>query len=215
MARKLKTYITNLGFFELALAAPSMKAALEAWGLGHNAFHQGFAKETHDTKIVAATMAKPGVVLKRPVGSKGAFVETAVLPKDWSLAADKKLPAPKAKKKAKSAAPQAKIKAKAGKADKAERAAIISFEKEKARRDREREKQAAREDARAEKEHARRQRDVSEAEAALERAQARHDDAMAALEKERDKLDRRVALEKERWDEERDTLKADLRKVRR
>jgi len=30
MARKLKTYITNLGFFELAIAAPSMKAALEA-----------------------------------------------------------------------------------------------------------------------------------------------------------------------------------------
>ena len=27
MARKLKTYVTNLGFFELALAAPSMKAA--------------------------------------------------------------------------------------------------------------------------------------------------------------------------------------------
>jgi len=58
MARKLKTYITNLGFFELALAAPSMKAALEAWGLGHNAFHQGFAKEIEDPKIVAAAMAK-------------------------------------------------------------------------------------------------------------------------------------------------------------
>lgn len=30
MARALKTYITNLGFFELAISAPSMKAALEA-----------------------------------------------------------------------------------------------------------------------------------------------------------------------------------------
>ena len=59
MARKLKTYITNLGFFELALAAPSMKAALEAWGMGHNAFHQGFARETHDPKIVAAALTKP------------------------------------------------------------------------------------------------------------------------------------------------------------
>jgi hypothetical protein len=28
MARKLEVHITNLGFFELALAAPSMKAAL-------------------------------------------------------------------------------------------------------------------------------------------------------------------------------------------
>jgi hypothetical protein len=32
MARKLKTYQTSLGFFDLAMAAPSMKAALEAWG---------------------------------------------------------------------------------------------------------------------------------------------------------------------------------------
>jgi hypothetical protein len=32
MARKLKTYQTSLGFFEQAIAAPSMKAALEAWG---------------------------------------------------------------------------------------------------------------------------------------------------------------------------------------
>jgi hypothetical protein len=32
MARKLKTYQTSLGFFDLAIAAPSMKAALEAWG---------------------------------------------------------------------------------------------------------------------------------------------------------------------------------------
>jgi colicin import membrane protein len=29
MARKLKTFVTILGFFELAIAAPSMKAALE------------------------------------------------------------------------------------------------------------------------------------------------------------------------------------------
>jgi hypothetical protein len=31
MARKLKTYQTSLGFFDLAIAAPSMKAALQAW----------------------------------------------------------------------------------------------------------------------------------------------------------------------------------------
>ena len=30
MARKLKIYLTSLGFFDLAMAAPSMKAALEA-----------------------------------------------------------------------------------------------------------------------------------------------------------------------------------------
>lgn len=30
MARKLKTFQTSLGFYDLAIAAPSMKAALEA-----------------------------------------------------------------------------------------------------------------------------------------------------------------------------------------
>ena len=65
MARKLKTYQTSLGFFDLAIAAPSMKAALEAWGADSNLFHQGAAKESNDPDIIAATMAKPGVVLKK------------------------------------------------------------------------------------------------------------------------------------------------------
>ena len=80
MARKLKTYQTSLGFFDQAIAAPSMKAALEAWGADSNLFHQGAARESDDPDVVAATMAKPGVVLKRPVGSTGPFREHAELP---------------------------------------------------------------------------------------------------------------------------------------
>ena len=76
MARKLKTYQTSLGFFDLAIAAPSMKAALEAWGADSNLFHQGAAKESHDPDVIAATMAKPGVVLRRPVGTDRAFQRT-------------------------------------------------------------------------------------------------------------------------------------------
>ena len=68
MAKKLKTYETSLGFFDLAIAAPSMKAALEAWGADSNLFHQGAAKQSEDPDVVAATMAKPGVMLKRPAG---------------------------------------------------------------------------------------------------------------------------------------------------
>src|ERR1700730_6042834 len=82
MARKLKTYQTSLGFFDLAMASPSMKAALEAWGADSNLFHQGVAKESHDPDIIAATMAKPGIVLKRPIGSDGTFGENAELPKN-------------------------------------------------------------------------------------------------------------------------------------
>jgi hypothetical protein len=44
VARKLKTYQTSLGFFDQAIAAPSMKAALEAWGADSNLFHQGAAR---------------------------------------------------------------------------------------------------------------------------------------------------------------------------
>lgn len=82
MARKLKTYQTSLGFYDLAIAAPSMKAALEAWGAGSNLFHQGVARETDDPDAVAAAMSKPSVVLKRPAGSNGRFAEHSDLPSD-------------------------------------------------------------------------------------------------------------------------------------
>src|SRR6476619_7839144 len=82
MIRKLKTFVTSLGFFDQAIAAPSMKAALEAWGADSNLFHQGAAKQSEDPDVIAATMAAPGVVLKRPVGSSGRFKEHAELPTD-------------------------------------------------------------------------------------------------------------------------------------
>ena len=59
-----------------------MKAAAEAWGVKTSEFKRGFANETHDPEIVAATMAKPGVVLRRPVGSNGRFTEHAKVPKN-------------------------------------------------------------------------------------------------------------------------------------
>jgi colicin import membrane protein len=85
MPRKLKVYQTSQGFYDLALAAPSMKAALEAWGASSNLFHQGFAKESDDSDVIAAAMANPGIVLKRPVGSNKPFREDADLPTAASL----------------------------------------------------------------------------------------------------------------------------------
>jgi colicin import membrane protein len=93
MVRRLKTYQTSLGFFDLAIAAPSMKAAAEAWSLKTEEFRRGFAKETHDPAIVAATVAKPGIVLRRPVGSHGPFSEHAELPKDLPMGKIKEEPA--------------------------------------------------------------------------------------------------------------------------
>ena len=85
MPRKLKVYQTSLGFFDLAIAAPSMKAALEAWGAGSNLFHQGVAKESDDRKVIDAAMEKPGTILQRPVGTEGPFREHADLPTAASL----------------------------------------------------------------------------------------------------------------------------------
>jgi hypothetical protein len=65
MPRKLKVYQTSLGFFDLAIAAPSMKAALEAWGAGSNLFHQGVAKESNDRKVIDAAMKKPGTICRK------------------------------------------------------------------------------------------------------------------------------------------------------
>lgn len=80
MPRKLKTFVTDSGFFELAVAAPSMKAALAAWGMTHNVFADGLAKQTGDAGIIEAACAMPGTVLRRPLGSKGAFTRNAKLP---------------------------------------------------------------------------------------------------------------------------------------
>jgi hypothetical protein len=206
MARKLKTFITNIGFFELALAAPSMKAALEAWGMGHNAFQHGFARETHDEKIVAATMAKPGVVLRRAVGTKGAFSEDAALPKDlWKLDAPGAAPARPASK----ARPKKTAKAKdSAKSQQTDRAAILSFEKAKQRRDAARKQKEEEDNARREKEQARADKAKAKAEDALDRAKAQHEKALSNIAADQEKIDRRLAAEKKRYEAERSKLLA-------
>jgi hypothetical protein len=144
MLRKLKTYQTSLGFYDLTIAAPSMKAALVAWGAGSNLFHQGFAKETDDPDVVAATMAKPGVVLRRPAGSSGRFAEHSELP---DLNDEASGPKKKARR------PEPKLRAAPKVSDENARKAAVEFEREQKRRDAERrEEEAAREKERTKRE---------------------------------------------------------------
>lgn len=213
--RKLKTYQTSLGFFDQAIAAPSMKAALEAWGASSNLFHQGAAKETDDPDIVAATMAKPGVVLRRPVGSDGPFTESAALPTD--LAGDETTPKSKTRSKAKpksktrSTQRPAKAAKTSGKADdQAARKAAAAFEKEERRREAARAKEEA---ARA-RERARRDKAVAAAEAALEKARREHDARLEEIEAERAAIDARAEAEQSRWDKQRIKLQEALRRAR-
>ncbi len=80
MPRPLKVFQAHLGFFDTVVAAPSRAAALKAWGSRQNLFRDGAAKETRDPSAIAAATAKPGVVLRRPVGSNAPFGENPGLP---------------------------------------------------------------------------------------------------------------------------------------
>lgn len=190
MARALKTYTTSAGFFDLAIAAPSMKAALEAWGARSNLFGQGLAKRSDDPEIVRATLARPGVVLRRAVGSTGRFSEHAALPKDLPVTRTPRKPAARAAKQP--ATPDPAPARTSAMPTATGRAA------EKARRDADRRALAA-----AEK----RRRDVAAAEAALARAQRDHAARTA-------ELDAMKAAEEARWQRERRTLEDALRRAR-
>ena len=163
MPRKLKTFVTESGFFELAVAAPSMKEALRDWGIGVNLFQQGLARQTEDPTIVAAAQSAPGKVLSRPIGSKAPFREGAELPKPKGKAASKDKIKTKSRTRSKShGGPQP-------------HGAV---------------------DLRA----------IREARAALEEAQQRHRKRTAALDKERDALERRAQWEQEDWLREKERL---------
>ncbi|MGX1163790.1 colicin import membrane protein [Bradyrhizobium sp. USDA 372] len=210
LKRKLKTYQTSLGFYDQAIAAPSMKAALAAWGASSNLFHQGVAKETDDPDIVTATMAKPGVVLRRPVGSDGPFNESAELPTD--LGEGETRPRRRSKSKSGSQKRPAKTARTASREidDAAARKAAAAFEKEERRREAARVKEEA---ARA-RERARRDKAVTAAEAALDKARREHDAKAEAIEAERAALDARAEAEQERWDRQRKKLEQALRRAR-
>ncbi|WFU34294.1 cell envelope biogenesis protein TolA [Bradyrhizobium brasilense] len=204
MARKLKTYQTSLGFFDLAIAAPSMKAALEAWGAHSNLFHQGAAKESDDPDVIAATMKKPGVVLRRPVGSDGSFSEHAGLTTDLgggrsSAKAERKSKGPGAKK------PSSRPVDKA-----AERKAALAFETEQKRRQLEQ----AKEETARQKDRERRQQAIDKAQAALDKAEQEHAKRVAAIQAEVEVIEKRSQAEKARWDKEKERLEATLRRAR-
>jgi hypothetical protein len=202
MAKKLKTYETSLGFFDLAIAAPSMKAALEAWGADSNLFHQGAAKESHDPDVIAATMAKPGVVLKRPVGSEGPFGEQAELPKNLGGQDRRKKAAHK---------PSAKARKSSVQPDKAaDRKAAQAYERERQRRERE----EAKEETVRQKKRARRQEAIDKAQAALNAAEEKHTQRAAALRAEIEAIETKLKAGEADWDEEERRLKAALRRAR-
>jgi colicin import membrane protein len=188
MPRKLKVYQTSLGFYDLTIAAPSMKAALEAWGANNNLFHQGFAKEANDDKVIEAAMATPGIVLRRPVGSNVAFRIHADLPSTASL----ETPARRGKGRL--------VKARSAEVrnvdEKADRRAAAAFEKARQRRVRRRQE----EEVAAAKARAQRKAAIEKAEAELEVAAREHNKNVAALEQDLAAIQGRADAEQKRWE---------------
>ena len=176
-----------------------MKAALEAWGAGSNLFHQGVAKESGDPDVVAATISKPGVVLRRPVGSDGPFKEHAGLPTD--LVGDG--PRRKTTLKPKEQVPGTTD-------DTAARTAALAFESEQRRR----EKQRLKEQAVAERQRQRRDEAIAKARAALERSEREHLKKVATIEAARDALEKKSQSENDRWAREKEELESALRRAR-
>lgn len=68
-AQKLKVFRTPIGFHDAYVAAPSQKAALEAWGAESNIFAQGIAEQVTDPKLMEEPLARPGEVIRRVRGS--------------------------------------------------------------------------------------------------------------------------------------------------
>jgi hypothetical protein len=209
MARKLKTFETSLGFFDLAIAAPSMKAALEAWGADSNLFHQGVARESRDPDIIAATLAKPGVMLKRPVGSRGPFREQAELPASLARG-DSGRPGKASSSKPRKGRPNTGKPPPRATDDKAARKAASAFAREQKRRERERQK----EEAASEKARARRQQVIARAQAALEAAEREHDKRVAAIDAEREAVETKAQAEDARWTKQRAKLRQALQLAR-
>jgi len=178
-----------------------MKAALEAWGAESNLFHQGFAKQTEDQEVIAATMGKPGFVLRRPVGTNVAFSEHAELPThlgsgDTARAAPKpRLKPPK---------PTKPID------NKTAREAASAFDREQKRRER----QALRDEAARQKERERKDRAIAEAESALEEGKRAHRSNLADIEKAQRALDQRKKAEEARWSQREEQLESALRQAR-
>jgi len=79
-ASKLKVFRTAIGFHDAYVAAPSKKAALEAWGSTKDLFGRNAAEQVTDDKLTAEPLANPGKVIKRSRGT--AAEQFAALPED-------------------------------------------------------------------------------------------------------------------------------------
>lgn len=66
---KLKVFRTSIGFHDAYVAAPSRKAALQAWGAKKDLFAAKLAEQVTDPALMKAPLAQPRTVLRESRGS--------------------------------------------------------------------------------------------------------------------------------------------------
>lgn len=66
-----------MGFVRAIVAAPSRKAALEAWGVRDDLFARGTAREVEDADLVKEAVERPGEVLRKPISDSSGFIAAA------------------------------------------------------------------------------------------------------------------------------------------
>ena len=144
-------------------------------------------------------MAKPGVLLRRPVGSNGPFSENAELPQINKVTENRAKSQPRRKE------PTAyKVD------DKTAKDAALAFEREQKRRElMHRNKEAARE-----KERKRREKAIAKAERALKEASRDYEAEVKKIENARAALDKRYKAEDARWQKQKEKLETALRRAR-
>ncbi len=80
MARKMKVFRTPIGFHDAYVAAPSQKAALQAWGADADLFARGMAEEVTDATLMKEPLTHPGQVVRKIRGTMDEHM--AALPAD-------------------------------------------------------------------------------------------------------------------------------------
>jgi hypothetical protein len=77
-SQRLKVYMTQIGFHNWLVAAPSQKAALAAWDVKENLFAMGSARVVTDKDCIELAMTTPGVPVPVDTGHDLAKVTRVV-----------------------------------------------------------------------------------------------------------------------------------------
>ena len=170
--QKLKVFRTPIGFHDAYVAAPSQKAALEAWGADSNLFAQGIADVVTDPELMEAALARPGEVVRVARGSAGEHLKA--VGKGSRVSTPSPRPSPRSGR--------GRVKPSRAALDAAEEA-LAGVEKRHRTelRDLERERQAL--DRKLREAERRQESERAEAEATRDRAQRSYDRALRAWKK--------------------------------